>query len=496
MSKKITLAVLFFVFFLGFKIACAEVLINEIKYSPTTSQWIEIYNNTDSDVDITTYKILDNSVKTGHSISAYNNGSNLIPKNSFGIIAKVPEDFSANNFPIFKSALNIKVSADNVVLKNNLGENVGATVIIDGSATDGNSLQLINNEWKVSLPTPGLINKISIIVTPNTPSGGGPILTSSPDISTTTSSNNNDNVANSLSSFSTSTIKTKISVPTLAYARLPIKFQASTTGLYGETLHLGKYFWNFGDGDFKEQVNQFGNFTHTYAYPGDYVILLEYYQNPYSEIPDTVNKTNIKIIPLDISISKVGDEKDFFIELSNNSPYEIDVSGWILSNGIKQFVLPKNTIILSQKGITLAPKITNFVSGDEKNLKLISPTGEIISDYGVSILPYVAPEVSQAPVSSIIPTIENNSEKKLDTENIKVQKQAGTLPKIQIQNKNLEAVAINSQIIPETSSKNYYFPYIIFGFFLVASGFGVYFIRRKNILPQTEKGDDFEILDE
>ena len=144
----------------------------------------------------------------------------------------------------------------------------------------------------------------------------------------------------------------------------------------------------------------------------------------------------------------------------------------------------------------MAPKITNFISGDEKNLKLITLTGEVVFDYGASVSSTViAPEI---PVVSVAPNIEKIKEevnKGSNTEKT-VQALANILPRIQIPNKNLEAAVINNDTAPEKVSKNYYLPYLFFGVFLIISGFGVYFIRRKNILPEVNKGDDFEILDE
>ena len=145
-------------FFSPYSLAQANVIINEIKYSPTAKQWIEIYNDTDDDIDITKYKILDSSVTVGHKISALGSGTNLILKHRFGIIAKAPDDFSAVSFPVFKSSLNIKVSSDKVILKNESRESI-SFVDIDGSATDGKSLQLINGAWQVATPTPGVENK-------------------------------------------------------------------------------------------------------------------------------------------------------------------------------------------------------------------------------------------------------------------------------------------------------------------------------------------------
>ena len=338
MSKKIIFGLAFFIFLFSFKLAHADVVINEIKYSPTTDQWIEIYNDTDSDVDITAYKILDNSVKTGHSIYALDNGSNLIPSHGFGIIAEVPSDFSSTSFPVFKGSLNIKVSSDSVKL---LGSEASTeSVIIDGSATKGNSWQLQSDgSWKPGAPTPGAENTDVAIDN------------SSADTNTTDGNSNSDSVNNSNtdntsdnSSSSNSkpipTIKAKILAEGVAFAGLPVEISSRILGYSNEVILPGKYFWNFGDGTSITTANSTA-FSHTYLYPGEYNISLEYYLNTSSQISDATSKFTMKIVPLAVSISKVGDAKDFFVELANDSSYDVDISNWTLNANGKIFVFPK-----------------------------------------------------------------------------------------------------------------------------------------------------------
>ena len=85
-----------------------------------------------------------------------------------------------------------------------------------------------------------------------------------------------------------------------------------------------------------------------------------------------------------VVISKVGDEKDFFVELTNNANSDIDISNWFLKSNGKTFVLPKNSIILSKKQMTISGKITNFNLNDKYGLKLFSGSNELIYDYNFS----------------------------------------------------------------------------------------------------------------
>ena len=245
---------------------------------------------------------------------------------------------------------------------------------------------------------------------------------------------------------------------------------------YGdETYACGKYFWNFGDGVSLEKSGGFEKFSHTYFYPGEYNISLEYYKSSGSLSPEITKEITIKVIPLTVSISRVGDYKDFFVELTNNADSKIDISKWILSANNKFFTIPKNTVISSKKSIIISGKITGFTVTDEANLKLTMPTGEIVFDYGNSL------------VSST--KIAVNNSQKVSTENY-LDPNKVIVSKNEIPTKGIEANSLLSQ----ESKQNYLF-YIILFFLLGVSGFGVYFIRRKKNVSKPNE-NDFEILDE
>src|ERR1035437_670375 len=151
MSKKLILVFVGIVFFSSFRLAFANLSIDEIVYSPTSKQWVEVYNDTDSDIDISQYKILDaGASKNGHSISpSVSGGSNIIPAYSYGIIAL--DTTSVNATYLFHASLGIKPttdSTDTVILRDTTGTTPDDTVIVPyNSAVNGNSLQLINGSW-------------------------------------------------------------------------------------------------------------------------------------------------------------------------------------------------------------------------------------------------------------------------------------------------------------------------------------------------------------
>ena len=480
---KQVVAIISIIFYLSFfNWVRANVIISEILYSPTTGQWIEIYNDTDSSIDLIKYKILDSGASTnGHSISAVSGGTNLVPAHSFAVVAKAPDNFGTVSFLLFKSSLGIKVSEDIVKLKNN-AEAIIDSVSIDGSAIDGKSLQKISGTWTSATPTPGKINEVSS-------SPATPPITPSED---TTNTNNSSSSSSASSINKTAEIKTKITARDTTFVGFSLPLKASVTGVDGRPLFYGRYFWNFGDGDSKEmKVNTGGDTSHIYFYPGEYTVFLEYYVNDYGEIPDASTSILVKIIGADILISSVGNEQDFFIELSNNTDKDVDISKWMLTSGDKRFIFPKNTIIPTKKKIIFSPFVTGFTFSDKNNLKLVSSEWKTVFDYGGSLVPLPTPKLvaknkisyavssNASPVDVTPETLDQNYQLE-DTSDL---------------NLNLEAQAIASKVNIE-KNKNSYFLIVVLFVLLVAGGGAVYFIRNLKNKEALEIGEDFDILEE
>ncbi|MDD5721251.1 MAG: hypothetical protein PHT16_02270 [Candidatus Pacebacteria bacterium] len=264
------------------------------------------------------------------------------------------------------------------------------------------------------------------------------------------------------------TMKVKILANALAFTGQPLEIKTNVLGFSNENVVLGRASWNFGDGGSLEQINNFEKFSHTYYYSGEYVLFLEYYQNNFSKTPEATSKMVVKVLPTSVFISKVGDAKDFFIELSNNASSDIDISNWVINANGKIFIFPKNSVIMSKKQVIVPGKITGFTQNDQNNLKLYSGTGELISDYNAEIQPPKSPHQNMtSKVSTAVQPLGNS----------------GTI--------NLQSNVMNS-----SSEDNYSVPIIpIASFvFIGASAGAVYFIRRKKAVVQ--EGDDFDILDE
>jgi hypothetical protein len=210
-------------------------------------------------------------------------------------------------------------------------------------------------------------------------------------------------------------------------------------------------------------------------------VFLEYYQNSFSKTPDASNKIIVKVLATTVSISRIGDAGDFFIELTNNATSDIDVSNWQIRASGKIFTLPKNSVIMSKKAMTIPGKVNGLISS--RDLKLYSSTGELIYDYNNQYVPTNS-------------SVENNNSAKADpalVENIQNEKIVLADTEINSENK----ISNNDLLANAESSsqgKNSFLFIILLVVLLVFSGLAVYFIRqKKNVVAE---GDNFEILDE
>ena len=464
MSKKLILVLMAVIFFSKFSLVFAGVVISEVKLLPIEDRFIKLYNQDNFDVDLTNWYIqrkTQNGAKFDSLVTSTFFKDKVIKAGSYFLISRSStesSDIILDNLTLTESnAIQIKNLNEEVVDKVCWGEitECGSTLI--SNPVSGQSIKFAIQTFV----TPSPVNNVS--------SG-----------STGTSTGSANTEGPKPKTVEIPKIKTQIIAKVLGFVDSPISFDAVTLGLNGELLHSGKYFWNFGDGDSKEMqlTNSSQKFSHTYFYPGDYTVSLDYYQNYYSNTPDASTQIIVKIIGADISISRVGDEKDFFVELSNNTDYTADLSNWFLVSAEKSFTIPRNTILAAKKKMIISPRITNFGVADKSTLKLMNEEGEVVFDLASSV-------VLIAPVNSQV-----SSSKKVVSPNI-----SSIVEPIQT------ALALNTQTPVEnpsdttkSTSNNAYLPIIFSVIFIGSSASAVYFIRQKKV--SGEEGNDFEILDE
>ncbi|MDO8659189.1 MAG: lamin tail domain-containing protein [Candidatus Parcubacteria bacterium] len=491
MLKKI-LIVAGFIFLSSFHIAKAEVVFNEIMYDPQDAdvqrEWVEIHNDTNSDLDLSNWKFLEKIDANNHGLVLVQ-GNAIVPSGGYALIVIDLAKFLASwsfNGTIYKvnSVTSLNNTGAKLILKNSSVIEVNSYEynFTTGGAGDGNTLQKISGIWSGATPTPGEANEV---IAPAPPADTPVIVGSS------SSSGSSSETKNKIEE-----IKVKIIGKNNAIVDIPLVLQANAFGQKGELLSDGRYFWNFGDGDSKEltlrEMNSIKKLTHTFLYSGEYNIYLEYYANYYGDVPDAFERMTVKVVSADIAISKVGDEKDFFIELTNNAGYDTDISNWILSSDNKSFKIPRNTIIVSKKKIILSPKITGFSFSDKNNLKLITEQGNVVFDNAPVVAP-VTPQIITKTPSLILPLDKGEMPKAEGVNSI--------ISDEQIPVENLQATPENnlggqaSVINSDIPKNNYSYLSTLVSLIFIGSSAGVvYFIRQKKVIAKT--GDDFEILDD
>ncbi len=485
MHKKVILVLAGIFLFFGCNIAKADVVINEVQINPIEDRFIELYNSGNSAVDLTGWYIqrrTENSDTFSSLVTKTNFQNKTIGSGKYLLISKgrANADIVLDSFSLTESnIIQIKNSNGGVVDKVCWGDINDCGDSKTSNPAEGQSIQRNQNGlWTIgAILTPGAQN-----------------YTSSNDTNTATQDSGNDSdnpgvfVAGSSSQNTAETktkitevpkIKTEITAHMIAFVGMPTDFSANATGYSNEQLFSGKYFWNFGDGDSKEiRVSDAAKFTHTFYYAGEYNVLLEYYQNYYSQNPDASDSVTVRVVPADISISNVGDENDFFVEIYNNTDYSADLSRWSLVSGGKSFTLPQNTILESKKKIILSPKITGFSVLDKDTLKLVNAEGKTVFNYLPPVLPAKILVKNIAPVKiSIVEPDVNTTE-------------------IPVSNLVAEAVKSNPNT-NNTNTKNNFIYEIGLLIFLGVSASAAYFIRSRNrrVVPKGA-GDDFEIIDE
>ncbi len=492
MPKKLLIFLALIVFFTHYQLALADVVINEIMYdvdgTDTGREWIEVYNNADTSVDLSTYKLFE--ANTNHALSVAQ-GDATLPAHSYALLVsdinKFKIDWPDFAGSIFDSSFSLSNDGEALAIKD------ASLNVVDqytyssasGATGDGNSLQKMSGSWTAATPTLGATNETTTVPSGNSSGSVG-------STSNTTTGNTSSLTSNIQTQSKTPTpepkeqkIKTKIVAGTLAFTSIPLVFQAYATGTTGVQLHFGKYFFNFGDGDSKEiKVNGLSSmdkFTHTYFYPGDYVVNLEYFVNPYGDVPDAFDKITVKVVPLSVAISSVGGSEDFFVELSNNMNYDIDISNWILASAEKSFVMPRDTVLTSKNKIIFSPKVTGLDISDKNTLKLMTPQGVVAFAYDSEPSPIV---------NEVVPVSTNE---KINSRSVDSSDQSSIIPA-----EALSATASKSdtraQNTQNTQSSGSPLVPVLSILFIGGSAGAVYFIRQKRVVPSL--GNDFEILDE
>lgn len=204
-------------------------------------------------------------------------------------------------------------------------------------SSEGNFTITVNAKGRETLESWSVSQPITVSSgAPQTPSGE--VLGTSSEASLTNTSSSGGGSTTNVSSLN-SQLEIIAGNDRVTSPGSPIWFQATVKkNTTSASLELN---WSFGDGN----VGVGPLVSHSYKYPGDYVVVLS------SRAGDifSVSRLKVKVVASEMSVSDQGQ----YLEISNNSNAEINLFNWKVENGGKGFIFQPNTIILPHSAIKL-----------------------------------------------------------------------------------------------------------------------------------------------
>ncbi len=139
-----------------------------------------------------------------------------------------------------------------------------------------------------------------------------------------------------------------------------------------------RYVWNFGDGVLADGKK----IPHIYEYPGVYTATFYVVSGEESE-GDSVK---ITITENPVRLSEILPGTDGWVELTNPSAQDIDISGWQLrAGGQKTFVFPRETVLAARSFVVFPARVTALeFSGENADSFLFYPNGKIADELRVT----------------------------------------------------------------------------------------------------------------
>lgn len=347
----------------------ANVVINEIMYdisgTDTGREWIEVANIDGAPVPLADWKLFE--ANTNHALTPVV-GNGTLPVGGFAVIAdntdKFLIDFPSFTGLLFDSSFSLSNTGEALILRDEtLGDRDSVLYTnVWGAEGDGNSLQKSEggeNGWVSALPTPGAHNSVSATL---------PSATSTSTTTTTTSTGGGSAGGGSFE------IDRKYIVADAGGDRkvivgASVVFDGSGVGTNGEPLDGAEYHWNFGDGSTANGQTV----LHAYRFPGEYSLILTATSGKYSD------SDGIKVLaePSRLSVSDVVPGATGAVTLKNGSPYELDLSLWVLRVGEKNFVFPTGTHILSGHTVSFPAEVTGLIPANIFGVALLYPNGVV-----------------------------------------------------------------------------------------------------------------------
>jgi hypothetical protein len=342
----------------------AEIKITEVMYDPegtdTKREWIEVYNNGSSPIDLNSYYLFENNVY--HKLVAQ--GQSILNSGEYAIIvdsiAEVLLDYKDYIGKIFDSTFSLNNTGESISIADNSKQIIDTLTYNSsvGANNDGASLQLIDGTLQASRPTFGAANVLDLIV---------PDMDDDSSNNTSTNTTTNDSASSGTSSHieqepavsydPTPSFKIGAGRKRLVLINTPLEFEAQISKVDVRP----RISWNFGD--FETQKGR--KVEHTYIQEGIYEVVAEGYSEGYTSI----SRTEVVVTVPQLEVIQVASSTLSFINKGKN---EINIGGFCLKfKDQTKYMIPKNTII--RAGATIYKNL-DF---EQNIVELVYPNGEI-----------------------------------------------------------------------------------------------------------------------
>lgn len=360
--------------------------ISEIMSNPTGDdsgrEWMELYNDTSAPIDLSALSI---SIKGGtpDAVTPVSGGTTIAP-NGYAIIGavvggqtKFSQDYPGFTGPLLKSSITL-VNTGSASLDIRLDGAVVDTLNPYIPAKEGKTLSRINGSMQSGTPTPGESNQSFVDTTPVTHStqqsnsqSSGQV---SPQITQQVLTTNNDK---QVSLPSVNDIVIYLPTEKIVIAGAETEFVAKSSNHNGKVLPNALYTWAYGDGG-----QGTGSTTkYVYAYTGRYVAEVEVT----TESGQATGRMLVKVVSPDIAITNVGrDGRGVYVDITNPSQYEVNLSQWKLIFDGATFPFPKNTLLLASSTTRFSGSAMGFgtlIISSSTVIKILFPHLEEVTRY-------------------------------------------------------------------------------------------------------------------
>ena len=360
----------------------SSVRITEILYNAegadTGKEYVEVINVGPGQIDMATVKFFERNDSNGRGI-VQSRGSTVLQAGDVAVIV-ADSDLFLQSYEEY--------GLDDVVILDTSGFallNAGSTVSLkqgarllhsvtystqDGAQGDGDALHIADNDT-ISADNSSIGSVRGIAINTNA-------ITTVADITMV-------NTGVSVSDGAIGGVRLVFD-PSVIFSSSEAKFSVVQVGDDGEEQVLSGS-WNFGDGTYVRG----GVITHSYLYPGVYIITFQGYKDGADEGESVSLQREVVALFPQVTIERVDEA---FVRLHNHHSFVLDVSGWQIVSANSIFRFPDNSLISSQSGIVVPFAIgvhqdVYFVTAgggqfSGRNRLLGREVAEVVTDGGVS----------------------------------------------------------------------------------------------------------------